>query len=399
MRHSLTCVLVLAAVVPGVGCAELARQPVESLSEPDSSLQRQASTSSAAWRRFLADLEDATDRLDAQLAEMNAVERAAAHRSLMRIATIASFTALEDADPAHPYFAPMDPVHFKAAGNSPDAEYYQAPLSGEFEYRIRGQRGTAAFLSFQVYARTKKGFRTDSALIDTELDLDEDGRFEIIASADPADATQSASWLRLSPETFAVTVRTYSLDPATDTPPELEIEVLGGPSRFSPVSDEEMARRIDAMRFQFGFFVNADRWSAPMRKHPNRFMAGPLDPNIGFARNVQYVRGAWALEPDEALVIEGHPPESRYWMIQIANRFAEAFEHHHRVVSLNSSQIELEDDGRYRIVIAHEDPGTQNWLDAGGYSRGSMTFRWVDLPNAVAPETRVVPLAELRAAR
>jgi hypothetical protein len=316
----------------------------------------------------------------------------------MRAAILAANTALENADPAHPFFAPIDPPFFKTGGNSPDAEYYQAPMSGALRYRIRGRRGDAAFFSFQVYARTERGYRTDSALIDSEIEFDEEGRFELVASADPLDDAGPGTWLRLSLGSFGVTVRTYSHDPESVVRPQLEIEVIDGPNRFTTVSEAEMARRIDAMRFQYQFFSSAGEWLATMRDDPNRFEIRdmPLDPEMGFAKAVQYVRGVWELEPDEALVIEGEPPASRYWMIQLDNRFAEAFEHRHRRVSLNNAQIELEEDGRYRIVIAHEDPGVPNWLDAGGYSRGAMTFRWVDLPDAGAPETRVLPLAELR---
>lgn len=357
------------------------------------------SPASQAWHRFLDDLRASSERVDAALASMNDVERAVAHRSLMRAAILAANTALENADPAHPYFAVIDPPFFKTGGNSPDAEYYQAPLSSDYTYRIRGRRGDAAFFSFQVYARTQRGYRTDSSLIDRDMHFDADGRFELLASADPADAQAPGSWLRLTPETFGVTVRTYAHDPTTVVPPTLEIEVVDGPARFTPADEKEMARRIDAMRFQYRFFSTAGEWLATMRDTPNRFELRPmpLDPEMGFATAVQYVRGVWSLAPDQALVVEGEPPAARYWMLQLDDRFAQAFDHRHRRVSLNDAQVVLEPDGRYRIVIAHADPGLPNWLDAGGYGGGAMTFRWVDGPEASAPSTRVVPLAELRA--
>ncbi len=55
--------------------------------------------------------------------------------------------------------------------------------------------------------------------------------------------------------------------------------------------------------------------------------------------------------------------------------------------------MKLEVDGTFRIVVAHRDPGTPNWLDASGHAEGSVVFRWLlaegDLPR---PEFRVEKL-------
>ena len=65
----------------------------------------------------------------------------------------------------------------------------------------------------------------------------------------------------------------------------------------------------------------------------------------------------------------------------------------HRPVCLNHSQVKLEVDGTFGIVVAHRDPGTPNWLDASGHAEGSVVFRWLlaegDLPR---PEFRVEKL-------
>jgi hypothetical protein len=46
------------------------------------------------------------------------------------------------------------------------------------------------------------------------------------------------------------------------------------------------------------------------------------------------------------------------------------------VSSLNGTQAERDDDGHYRYVVAHRDPGVPNWLDTTGLREGFMAMRW-----------------------
>ena len=48
-----------------------------------------------------------------------------------------------------------------------------------------------------------------------------------------------------------------------------------------------------------------------------------------------------------------------------------------------------------QIVVAHQDPGVDNWIDTAGHSRGTMCLRWVRAESHTEPETRVVKLADL----
>ena len=67
-----------------------------------------------------------------------------------------------------------------------------------------------------------------------------------------------------------------------------------------------------------------------------------------------------------------------------------------RVTSLNDAQVHVDDDGKVRIVLAHEDPGVQNWLDTSGLPRGLVTYRYVRPTKAPAPVARRVDLADVR---
>jgi hypothetical protein len=47
-------------------------------------------------------------------------------------------------------------------------------------------------------------------------------------------------------------------------------------------------------------------------------------------------------------------------------------------------------------VLAHEDPGVPNWLDAAGHVEGLLQYRWIWTRTNPQPSCRIVPLADLR---
>ena len=119
----------------------------------------------------------------------------------------------------------------------------------------------------------------------------------------------------------------------------------------------------------------------------HRFVGG--DPNI------RIWLGYWKLAPDEALVIEAMPPDCHYWNFQLGNIWAESLDYRFRHVHVNSGSARLRDDGSFRLVVAHEDPGVDNWMDTAGHDHGTMCVRWVRATSHPEPECRVVKLTEI----
>jgi hypothetical protein len=110
-----------------------------------------------------------------------------------------------------------------------------------------------------------------------------------------------------------------------------------------------------------------------------------------------YAMGEFRLEPDQALVIEGHSPPCTYWGVQLWNRFMQSLDHRYHRVSVNDRQAVLEPDGGFRVVVAHRDPGVPNWLDPAGHGGGLVFCRWLQadaLPEQ--PRSTVLPIAALR---
>jgi len=48
-----------------------------------------------------------------------------------------------------------------------------------------------------------------------------------------------------------------------------------------------------------------------------------------------------------------------------------------------------------QVVVAHRDPGVDNWISTAGHDRGTMCWRWVRADDHPQPQTRVVPLSEV----
>ena len=90
-----------------------------------------------------------------------------------------------------------------------------------------------------------------------------------------------------------------------------------------------------------------------------------------------YASAPYSLEPDEALLIKGRFPDCRFANVVLWNAFMQSYDYMNRQVSLNRNQVEYEDDGSFRLVVAHDDPGVPNWLDTEGRRTGTIYWRYI----------------------
>ena len=88
------------------------------------------------------------------------------------------------------------------------------------------------------------------------------------------------------------------------------------------------------------------------------------------------------------------PPETRYWSVTLENVWHECIEPRRRRSSITNASAITRPDGSVRLVVAHHDPGAENWLDTGGRRRGFITVRWLDNPAAPPVKTKVLPLSQ-----
>lgn len=330
-----------------------------------------------------------------------------AHRALMHLLDGGIGTMFEN-DVGAPQFRRIVTPTRKFTGDNSDAIYFDAPVSPDFEYRVRGNMHGAVYVSITLEEGTAEGGlgqRTAGIINDTEFETDADGNFEIRLGGDASDR----NWLAMSPETSRITTRHYfeeTISAAANPSrvPTWDIEVLAGRPSPSRPDDSSVAAGI---RRATEFVRSRTIGMPPMAETaasvpflsmvPNEFPAPVVPGDMGLAAvDAAYSMAPYFLGPDEALVITGRWPDCRMANICLWTRFQQTFDYVQRQVSLNRAQTELEPDGSFRMVLAHQDPGCPNWLDTEGRSLGIVFWRFfLHEGDIETPQGTVVKLADL----
>ena len=350
--------------------------------------------SGKAWEEFCDRLKLAGNNLHHAGAPQDAFQQAEGVRYLTRLTRGGLEAYVEYADPAFPVLRRMVHETVKMGADNPDNHYFNARISGQHEYRIRGKRNTVHYLGFFTQDGnygTTGGLAPCGQLEHTDLKMKEDGTFEIILSKTP----KGENWLKIGDETGLVMVRQTFLDRHREVPAELAIENLDGRKAPGPVTPAMVDEGLQtAAMFVAGASLLFAGWAKGFQKHTNRL---PLfDPQVSNAaggdKNIIYYHSHWKLAGNERLVIEVRPPACDSWNFQLNNYWMESLDYRYFTVCLNKASAAYNPDGSVTVIVAHKDPGTPNWIDTCGHSEGTMCWRWYRLaPGAVAvePSTRI----------
>jgi hypothetical protein len=124
--------------------------------------------------------------------------------------------------------------------------------------------------------------------------------------------------------------------------------------------------------------------------------AAPPRSAPGGADNILYGSCFWRLADGDALLLECETPDADYFGFTIHTlAWFESGDFANRQTSLNGQQIHVDADGRFRLVLAHRDPGTPNWIDTEERTSGLLAYRFVRAHSRPTPAARVLPLREL----
>jgi hypothetical protein len=150
-----------------------------------------------------------------------------------------------------------------------------------------------------------------------------------------------------------------------------------------------------------GLWVDASsefwsEWIPELRANYVPEALAPARAYVGGADDIRYGNDYYRLGRDEALLIEVTPPNARYWQFQLCTLWFHTADYANRLTSLNGHEAQLDSDGRFRLVIAHEDPGVPNWLDTAGELEGMIQYRWIWTENNPEPALRRVKFSQLR---
>lgn len=104
--------------------------------------------------------------------------------------------------------------------------------------------------------------------------------------------------------------------------------------------------------------------------------AASTDTGGGMSTNI-YAGGLFDLAEDEALYIEAqYSGKPVYTSFHLGNLWGESPDYANHQSSLNGYQMYMGKDQVQRWVVAHHDPGVQNWLDTTGLPKGYLSHRW-----------------------
>lgn len=351
----------------------------------------------AAWQRFSEDLRALGPIVPGAPFADNARDLAEGYRYLARLAAFAVQESLGFEDPDFPLFhRGLDDLAPWGAPNV-DNVYMRANIDGRNVYRVGGNvrdlHGFIINLNEGIYP-VFPGFRTSYETSHRELEIADDGSFELILGGEK----RPGNWIPLSPRDRGFSIREYLYDWSRHRPAELYIERIGGEGKAPPPPTPEsigdaLKRATDWVNTLAIYYLG--RLRNELAQATVNVLPRPVK-RVPGSEYAHYGVTFYDLQPDEALYIEMPHTPAPYWSFQIYNLWNEFTDPFHRCTSVNGHQARIDDDGMFRAVIAHRDPGIANWLDTAGQQRGYLWYRWFWADAVPSPDARVVKVDEVR---
>jgi len=351
-----------------------------------------------SWGNYLDKLAEADSLLALTETPDDPQTRADLYRQFQMNLSLAYFIYFQ-ADALHPDWSPFLNSMFMLQPN-PDDTYFIAPLRGDLRYRLVGERGSVHLLTLDI-GRGIMGTTDEIHPPLGQFDLDDlqigsDGRFEVILSAQRP-AGYEGNWLPLHGDADFAMLRQRSYAWGVERDARIAIECLDAPRTKPLLRHEEIARRTGELMDYAGRLSR--RWLTHMQQLRARIKANEFEFFAfggGLAKQA-YWQAIFDFGPDEALVLETPLPQTcRYWNVQLNDSLFNTLDFIDHQSSLNGHQSRIDEDGRFRAVISHRDPGVPNWLDTCGVNRGTAIGRWYACSSEPVPTLKRVRLADVR---
>lgn len=348
-----------------------------------------------AWDRLCDDLRAAADVIRGPIGAINERERAEGVRHLARLFSIGHEMLVEKGDPTRPSFTRWMRPWRKVFGDNPRTIYDAAIVDGSTGYRLHGQRGTTTYLGICAYGTVDdRARRIVANLDDSDLTIGPDGAFQVWIGPDGT-APDGMDHLVTAPDVTDIMVRQYVHDPDAEVEGTYVIEAAEDAGPPPPLTEATIAHRLAALgawiREAFELEATLSALSATVTesvfRHGREFVThddqpAPPPMDLEVVKRVmptpaiQYA-GQWFddLGDDEAIVVTGAAPPARYWSIQLLTRWMESGDWEHHPVFLTGRDVTLDGDGRFRVVVAHDNPGAGDWLATTGLCSANLAVR------------------------
>ena len=383
---------------------ELGLGPVSGGEEsPSSSSKEGVSSLDTAFEAFIQSQRDTLALYRSRDFHDSNIAEAEAYRDLL-YTIIGSIKA--GALQSHDYPRFMRAVDWtsKAGLDNPDNNYYVALIDDNGSYRIRGNRGTTTQLIFQLVIGQpgvgNAGSSTNVSIIqDHELQVADDGSFEIIVSAQ--DPGEGVNWLQNAAGAESILVRFTHNDWLAEQDAPLFIDRIDGDFTAAPALTEAAVVR-GYNRASQSMYDRTASWLAiadgMWTKLPRNSISPPRATPGGLVGQYSAF-GNWGFADDEAVLLEFALSDAPYQGIQLGTRWFVSLDYETHTSTLNGSQLQCPDPDHCVAVIAKKDPGIANWLDTDGLNEGLIFMRWQGLSalpdKATWPRMQHVKLGEL----
>ncbi len=359
---------------------------------------RQQLSSVQAWAGFCDRMKSLGEEISSDQYPGDPLARAEGVRHLARMLVLGLQWRLEAADPEYPIFQRHEDDLTQWGGPNVDNTYLRASIDGASTYRIDGHvTGLHNLIISCGEADMHEGrFAVSGDLDLAKLDVDESGHFELILSP----VKHEGNWLQTTPAMTFVLIRTYYYDWAKHQPGEFHIVKVGNeglaPPRITPADmSDRLSRAADWIESGVKYW-NDYQHQARARLGADNTLSAPGS-LAGGSTNIVYGDGWFNLAADEALIIESPVPKAPYWNLQYYTPgWFEVPDYANRLTSLNGAQLHVDSDGRVRWVVAHQDPGVQNWIDTEGRQEGYLMYRWIWTQDRAQPQARLIRFADLK---
>jgi hypothetical protein len=366
-----------------------------------------------AFLDFIDGLKNTLDIINGPLGAKSEREKAEGIRHVLRLSSLAMEQYIEKNRADQPQFTRWMDSGRKLLGDNPYTVYDVAMLDREMSYVVKGQFNKATYVGFVIYGEKENGDRCIvSHLEDEDLQLNDDGSFELTLSKTRPSSCKN--WLELGEYTSEIMIRQYFIDNDRSDEAKYSISCIDHPIVDRTVNDADLAKSINKAQDYINDILNAEVTIASLSSEttPVLLRDGENFENDEGVETIDYkwvakamptpaitYTGFWIndLADDEAIVIEGKAPEARYWSLQFISRWMESPDYINNEVFFTPLNTKLNDDGTYRIVVAHKNPGVDNWLNTTGIRFGTIALRaLLSKHPEIVMDSKRVKIAELK---
>jgi hypothetical protein len=294
-------------------------------------------------------------------------------------------------DPAEPAFQRQNDLVTPWGGPNADNVYRHARVSPQFTYVVRGRMNSCEEFALAI----REGFRhtetpgTLAELTASDIGIGPGDEFTLLLGGSGPEPNR----IPLPEGSVMCSVREYYFDWQEREPATWTIERVAGEPDSTPTFTDHLNDALELTRQSLVYWSDYMH-SARARQEDNAF-GSKVDVPRGLQIS-QFLFCFYDLGSTEALVVETQTPDARYWSFQLYG--LEYFRPLDigRPTSLNHRQIAKADGDRVRLVVAHQDPGVPNWLDTMGRGTGLLNYRHFWGAPLPSPQTRIVPIADVR---